>query len=53
MTQARSWIYGGSSKVVIADKGYESKEAVTTVEDTGEEAVIPSGCVFQSNTQRG
>ena len=42
VTQAKTLIEGVPFEVVIGDKGYDSKEVVTAVEDAGGEAVIPS-----------
>ena len=42
VTQAKTLIEGVPFEVVIADKGYDSKEVVTWVEQAGGEAVIPN-----------
>ena len=42
VSQAKSLIEGVPFEIVIADKGYDSKEVVTAVEDKGGEAVVPS-----------
>ena len=42
VTQAKALIEGVPFEVVIADKGYDSREVVTAVEDKGGEAVVPS-----------
>ena len=42
VTQAATLIAGVPFEVVIADKGYDSKDLVQAVEATGAEAVIPS-----------
>ena len=42
VTQAKPLIEGVPFAVVIADKGYDSKEVVAAVEGRGGEAVVPS-----------
>ena len=42
MTQGKTLIEDVPFEVVIADKGYDSKEVVAAVEEAGGEAVIPS-----------
>ena len=42
VTQAKALIEGVPFEVVIADKGYDSKEVVAAVEGQGGEAVVPS-----------
>ena len=40
--QAKTLIDGVPFEIVIADKGYDSRELVTAIEDKGGEAVVPS-----------
>ena len=42
VTQAKKLIEGLPYEVVIADKGYDSRELVEAIEDKGGEAVVPS-----------
>jgi transposase len=42
VTQAKTLLEGVPFEVVIADKGYDSKEVVAAVEAKGAEAVVPS-----------
>jgi transposase len=42
VTQAEALMKGVPAKVVIADKGYDSKAVVQQIEARGAEAVIPS-----------
>ena len=42
VTRAKALIEGVPFEVVIADKGYDSKEVVAAVEGQGGEAVVPS-----------
>jgi transposase len=48
VAQAKTLIEGVPFEVVIADKGYDSQEVVSAVEDKGGEVVVPS----RSNAKR-